>query len=107
MVHRNTLPIQVSIFPFKSICGIWLTHSTEEIKTFNHTYQTIHTDHEYSSLDQSVADAAWDNYTVNGHVALSNSLATDRGWIIGAKMPGDAGKSIFVIDSYHQLHCLV
>ena len=74
----------------------------------HHVIQSIRTEPSYASLNRSIADAAWNNYTVNGHVALTTTWAANHGLNTGeTKMPGDDGKSIYVVDAFHQLHCLV
>jgi hypothetical protein len=80
---------------------------TPEIQIPGNVRQTLHEDPLYVSTDKEIADAAWDNYTITGFVALPNSWAMDRGWKTGLQMPGDPQKSMFVIDAFHQIHCLV
>ncbi|KAH8590155.1 hypothetical protein B0O99DRAFT_691808 [Bisporella sp. PMI_857] len=80
---------------------------TTEIDIPGNMRQILHEDPLYISLDKEVANAAWDNYTINGYVALPTSWAIDRGWKTGLQMPGDPSKSMFVIDAFHQIHCLM
>jgi len=82
-------------------------YATGEGLTTAKTYQTLHTETEYSSPDQVISDSAWDKYTINGFVSLPNSWAIDRGWPVGRVMPGDEEKGIYVVDGFHQLHCLM
>lgn len=81
--------------------------SFPEIEIPGDLRQFQHEDPLYVSPNKEIADAAWDNYSINGFVALPNSWAVNRGWKTGLQMPGDPKKSIFVIDAFHQIHCLV
>jgi Mycotoxin biosynthesis protein UstYa len=71
------------------------------------TWQTLRTVTEYSSPDMATADKAWDRYQINGFVALPKAWTEDRQWPAARNMPGDAEKGIYVVDGFHQLHCLV
>jgi len=62
---------------------------------------------EYSSPEPDVVDAAWDRSIVNGFVALPLSWLNDRQWPAARPMPGDPLKGIYVVDGFHQMHCLV
>lgn len=62
---------------------------------------------DYSSTDSAVVDAAWEGYVVNGFVALPALWTKDRKWPPGRPMPGETSKEIYVVDGFHQLHCLV
>ena len=62
---------------------------------------------DYSSHDPNVVEAAWDRFVVNGFVALPLSWAKESQWPVARSMPGDASKGIYVVDGFHQLHCLV
>lgn len=62
---------------------------------------------EYSSNDEAAVSEAWNRYNINGVVALPQSWAVDRHWPTGREMPGDTDKGIYVVDGFHQLHCLV
>ena len=71
------------------------------------SWQPMHTYTEFSSFDRTTANKAWDSYTINGFVALPNSWLEDRHQPLGRPMPGDPEKGIYVVDGFHQLHCLV
>ena len=71
------------------------------------TWQTLQTLTEYSSSDLATANAAWDRYKINGFVALPKAWTADRQWPSARDMPGDTDKGIYVVDGFHQLHCLV
>ena len=62
----------------------------------------------FSSDDLALSDASWDRYKVNGFVALPRPWAEDHGLPSAARgMPGDPEKGVYVLDGFHQLHCLV
>lgn len=84
-----------------------LTHETVSLSNIDQTYQKLHTYTDFSSPDDSISAAAWDQYVINGFVALPHTWAQDRGWPLGREMPGDVEKGIYVVDGFHQLHCLV
>ena len=69
--------------------------------------QTFQTLTEYSSDDLSTANAAWAKFVVNGFVALPQSWVADSQWPAAREMPGDEEKGIYVVDGFHQLHCVV
>jgi hypothetical protein len=71
------------------------------------TWQTLHTLTDYSSSDLATANAAWKEYRINGFVALPKIWTVDRQWPAARDMPGDTDKGIYVVDGFHQLHCLV
>lgn len=68
------------------------------------TFQTMT---EYSSPNAAVVDAAWERYTINGFVTLPLSWAEERHWPAARPMLGDPSDRIYVVDGFHQLHCLV
>ena len=70
-------------------------------------WQMFETVTEYSSDDPNVVDEAWKNFVINGFVALPRTWAADRQWPPARDMPGDTAKGIYVVDGFHQLHCLV
>ncbi|KAA8570256.1 hypothetical protein EYC84_002568 [Monilinia fructicola] len=82
-------------------------HADASLSTVDQTYQKLHTYTDFSSPDDAVSAAAWDRYVVNGFVALPHAWARDRGWPLGRDMPGDGEKGIYVVDGFHQLHCLM
>ena len=70
-------------------------------------WQTFQTITEYSSDDPDVVNEAWNRFVVNGFVALPQSWTVNRQWPPAREMPGDTEKGIYVVDGFHQLHCLV
>lgn len=70
-------------------------------------WTTFSTYTNYSSNDISIANKAWNQYTINGFVALPHAWATNKQWPKARDMPGDTDKGIYVVDGFHQLHCLM
>ena len=62
---------------------------------------------EYSSPDPAIVNAAWEKYVINGFVTLPLSWAEERHWPAARPMPGNPSEGIYVVDGFHQLHCLV
>lgn len=62
----------------------------------------------YTSHNRTVANAAWDDVTLDlGIVALSDSFAEEHDLMPAQRFPWDASKGIYLINAWHQLHCLV
>ncbi|KAB8299043.1 hypothetical protein EYC80_001172 [Monilinia laxa] len=83
------------------------SHPDATLSTIDLTYQKLHTYTNFSSPDDSISAAAWNQYVINGFIALPHAWARDRGWPLGRDMPGDNSKGIYVVDGFHQLHCLM
>jgi len=61
----------------------------------------------YSSPNRSVSDTLWDNInTAYGHVGLDHTLAAQQHWPYSMPIPGNETKGLYLLESYHQLHCL-
>lgn len=70
-------------------------------------WTTFSTYTDYSSDDPNIANKVWNEYVINGFVALPHSWATNKQWPKARDMPGDTDKGIYVVDGFHQLHCLM
>lgn len=53
-------------------------------------------------------DRAWDDI-VPGHgvVAIDHQWAADQGLPLSMNLPDDHSKGVYILDAYHQIHCLV
>lgn len=62
----------------------------------------------YNSLNETLTDAAWEdiNYDL-GNTAPDNEYAKSKGLPPAQKFPWDESKSIYFLNAYHALHCLV
>ncbi|KAI9640470.1 hypothetical protein NHQ30_011216 [Ciborinia camelliae] len=79
---------------------------TASLTSIDQRYEKLHTYTDFSSPDDAISASAWNEYVINGFVALPHAWAQDRGWPLGREMPGDPQKGIYVVDGFHQLHCL-
>jgi hypothetical protein len=62
----------------------------------------------YSSENETEAAAAWATIdSAHGHVAVDHHWAAAKNWPPSMPVPGDEGKGLYLLESYHQLHCLV
>ncbi|SMR57584.1 unnamed protein product [Zymoseptoria tritici ST99CH_3D1] len=62
----------------------------------------------YSSPDDSEADDLWNAIdTAHGYIAVEHEWAREKGWMASMPVPGDETKALYVLEGYHQLHCLV
>ena len=53
-------------------------------------------------------DHAWDAINPgHGVVAIDHQLAADQGLPLSMSLPDDHSKGVYIIDAYHQIHCLV
>lgn len=62
----------------------------------------------YTSANYTEADLAWDAINHDsGIVAVPKDWATAKGLPLGSTFPWDNSKSIYFVNAYHGLHCLV
>lgn len=62
----------------------------------------------YSSDNETEAAEAWDAIDpAHGHIAIDHTWAADHGWLASMSVPGDEDKGLYLLESYHQMHCLV
>ena len=63
---------------------------------------------EYSEKNETEVNALWDAIKPShGFVAMDEKWAADRHWPETMRLPGDQSKRVFLLEAYHQLHCLV
>jgi len=64
----------------------------------------------YSSTetkDDEAVNAAWDKIIpAHGIVAVDHHWAADRNLPASMSLPSDSSKGVYIIDAYHQIHCL-
>lgn len=65
-------------------------------------------DSPFLSPNTTRRDREWDrvNYD-SGIVAVPKAWAAEKGLPMGSTFPWDASKTLYLLNSYHQLHCLV
>lgn len=55
-----------------------------------------------------VVEAAWNQIVpAHGIVALNHEWAKEHGLSEARNLPGDDTKGVYILDAYHQIHCLV
>lgn len=58
--------------------------------------------------EQPAVEALWDNIIpAHGIVAVEHRWAAERQLPATISLPGDPSKGVYIIDAYHQMHCLV
>ncbi|KAI5360382.1 Putative mycotoxin biosynthesis protein UstYa [Septoria linicola] len=61
----------------------------------------------YSSPNDTETDILWNNIsTAHGHIAVNHNTATAQDWLPSMPVPGSEDKGLYLLESYHQLHCL-
>jgi hypothetical protein len=61
-----------------------------------------------TSDNETERDHAWDSISYdNGIVAVPKEWAGEKGLPIGSTFPWDTSKAIYLVNGYHNLHCLV
>lgn len=62
---------------------------------------------DYSPKNHSDSDALWDAILPShGFVAMDRKWATQQQWPESMYLPSDTTKGIYLLEAYHQLHCL-
>ncbi|KAL8704526.1 MAG: hypothetical protein Q9225_008082, partial [Loekoesia sp. 1 TL-2023] len=62
---------------------------------------------EYSPKNHSESDELWDAILPShGFIAMNEDWAFDRHWPDSMRLPSDATKRVYLLEAYHQLHCL-
>ncbi|ESZ91308.1 hypothetical protein SBOR_8307 [Sclerotinia borealis F-4128] len=77
------------------------------IYTHGKTWDQFHTYTEYSDVNQSISDAAWESFTTNGFVAIPHNEAADFGLPLAEDFPDDPSKGVYVLSGFHQVHCVI
>ena len=63
---------------------------------------------DYASTNLTLAGKLWDELDFDvGVVALPNLWAAEKGIPIAQPFPWDQNKGIYVLNSHHNIHCLV
>ena len=62
----------------------------------------------YTTGNQTEQDKAWDAISIDaGVVAVDKSWALENGLPLGFDFPWDRNRSVYLVNAYHNLHCLV
>ena len=63
---------------------------------------------EYSPKNHNNSDALWDAILPShGFIAMNEAWAFERNWPESMRLPSDGSKRVYLLEAYHQLHCLV
>jgi hypothetical protein len=63
---------------------------------------------EYSTDNATYRDILWDPVgEASGTVAVPKTWAAEKGLPPGRKVPWDDSKTLYAINAYHSLHCIV
>ena len=61
----------------------------------------------YEGIDE-VADKLWEDINIDsGIIALSDEYARSKGLPKARRFPWDQSKGLYILQGYHELHCLV
>lgn len=61
----------------------------------------------YSSPNDTETDVLWNNInTAHGHIARDHAVAAQQKWLPSMSVPGNERKGLYLLEGYHQLHCL-
>jgi hypothetical protein len=63
----------------------------------------------YNNVEnQTASNELWDKISSShGLIAVDHQSAKEKQWLESMPVPGDEGKGLYLLESYHQLHCLV
>jgi hypothetical protein len=63
---------------------------------------------EYSDKNFTETDALWDDINpAHGFISVDRSWAKSQYWPETMPMPKDSSKSVYLLEAYHLLHCVV
>ncbi|KAI9372943.1 hypothetical protein BJX61DRAFT_533578 [Aspergillus egyptiacus] len=82
-------------------------HGFSGIHAYGETWTPFHTYTSYSNTNHSISDAAWAAFTTNGFIAVPHDQAADAGLPLAEDFPDDPSKGVYVLDGFHQLHCVI
>ena len=78
---------------------------TESLQT---TWKRFWWNTPYSPNNHSEADELWEAISsAHGIVAIDKDWAAQRQWPTSMYLPTDHNKGVYLLEAYHQLHCLV
>ncbi|CAK3814415.1 Hypothetical predicted protein [Lecanosticta acicola] len=61
----------------------------------------------WDSGDRNQSDALWNGINpAHGFVAIDREQAASKGWPESMYLPSDHSKGVYLLEAYHQLHCL-
>lgn len=109
--HRETEPFPTGygISSFYAHCQLpRLTHLSARIDPLPTKWTHFDWWTEYSAKNATEVDALWDAILPShGFVAMDNEWAAERRWPESMRLPSDESKQVYLLEAYHQLHCIV
>ena len=76
--------------------------------TLDTTWNRFQWNTEYSPKNHHDSDALWDSIRPShGFIAMDEDWAFERQWPESMRLPSNASKRVYLLEAYHQLHCLV
>ena len=62
----------------------------------------------YSSSDRVLSDHLWDKILPShGFISVDRQWAVQHQWPVTGYLPSDHSKGVYLLEAYHQMHCLV
>ncbi|KAL6706178.1 hypothetical protein ACN47E_006094 [Coniothyrium glycines] len=99
-------PIHKSTTPVPSSSG-QVYHDLAQVERLPTAYVPFYWHTAWGNPNASDADALWDNMnTAHGHIAVDHDWAATNNWTLSMDVPGKPGKGLYLLQAYHQLHCL-
>ena len=76
--------------------------------TLDTTWNRFQWNTEYSPKNHNDSDALWNAIRPShGFIAMDEDWAFERQWPESMRLPSNASKRVYLLEAYHQLHCLV
>jgi hypothetical protein len=62
----------------------------------------------YSSANLTLQDELWDSLLwTHGMIVVDREWAKSKDWPDTMELPGDSRKGVYLLEAYHEIHCLV
>lgn len=108
-LSANTLQLlQSNLFTSPSPPAATVSDVSRYAKVARTVPSYFYQDPTYTSHNRTIANAAWDEVKIDlGIVALSDAFVEEHGLMPAQRFPWDASKGIYLINAFHNVHCLV
>ena len=78
------------------------------METYGEVWKPFHAYNSYMTSNTTEADRLWNSFNdEKGWISLSHTWAEKIGLSRGLSLPEDPDMGLFILDGYHQMHCLV
>lgn len=91
-------------------CPIYTVPNSDSVSTRNYAevLKPLNLRSSFVSSNVSIRNSHWDAFDhERGWIALPHSEARDQNLPLGLNLPDDNSKGLFILNAYHQMHCLV